>query len=90
MMHLLVRLFGGRYEWETQTTDPSGCWRTWSTGFSSLEDAMSQLEQDRACGKRWTRFMTEDKVKWRVEQRVVWFRWFYPCTANSKSTTSTD
>lgn len=40
----LIRLLGGWYEWETQTTEPDGCWRTWCTGFPSLDAAKSDAD----------------------------------------------
>ena len=74
----LVRLLGGWHEWEVQTAEPDGCWRTWSDGFPSLEDAMKSLLADRAAGKRWNQYMTDDMVKWRVERRIVWTRYYEP------------
>ena len=74
----IVRLLGGWYEWETQTTEPDGCWRKWSDGFSSLETAMESLLADRAAGKRWNQYMADDAVKWRVERRIVWPRYYEP------------
>ena len=68
----------GWYEWETQTTEPDGCWRTWSSGFASLESAMESLLADRAAGKRWNKYMPDDAVKWRVERRIVWTRYYEP------------
>jgi hypothetical protein len=74
----IVRLLGGWYEWETQTTEPDGCWRTWSAGFASLDDAMASLLADRAKGQRWNPHMPDEDVKWRVECRIVWTRYYEP------------
>ena len=80
----IVRLFGGAYEWETQTTEPDGCCRTWSAGFRSLDDAMKSLENHKASGKRWNLHMPDDAVKWRVERRIVWTRYYEPNSVISK------
>ena len=77
-VHCLVRLLGGRCEWETQTTEPDGCWRTWSAGFRSIDDAMKSLNEDIASGKRWSLHMPDDAVKWRVERRIVWTQYYEP------------
>lgn len=74
----IVRFLGGRYEWETQTTEPDGCWRTWTDGFPSYDAAMQSLIEDRAAGKRWNQHMPYDRVKWRVERRIVWTRYYAP------------
>lgn len=68
----------GICEWETQTTEPDGCWRTWSDGFCSFEAAMQSLQSDRAEGKRWNPHMADDAVKWRVARRIVWVRYYTP------------
>jgi hypothetical protein len=72
----IVRFFGGFYEWETQTTEPDGTWRTWSNGFMSLESAMDSLLADRDAGQRWNQYMPDESVKWRVERRIVWTRYY--------------
>lgn len=86
----IIRLLGGRYEWETQTTEPDGCWRTWTDGFSSLQDAMESLLADRAAGKRWNPHMPTESVKWRVERRIVWTRYYEPPAAFCKALSTLD
>lgn len=39
---------------------------------------MKSLLADRAAGKRWNQYMTDDMVKWRVERRIVWTRYYEP------------
>lgn len=49
----IIHFLGGRFEWETQTTEPDGCWRTWTSGLASFDDAIKTVHRDIAAGKRW-------------------------------------
>ena len=73
----IIRFFGGRYEWEVQTTEPDGCWRLWSDGFASLADAMEHANECVENRDRWNQYMEDKDVKWRVERRIIWSKYYY-------------
>lgn len=67
-----LKRLGFDIEWETHTTDEEGCWRMWSNGFTSFEDAQESMRQDIAREKRWNTHMLDTRVKWRIACRMVW------------------
>ncbi len=39
---------------------------------------MESMVADRAAGKRWNQYMSDAAVKWRIERRIVWTRYYEP------------
>ena len=66
----IVGLLGGYVEWEVQTTEPDGCYRTWSSGML-MTDTFMEMGRCAAAGERYNRFMSDHHVKWRVQRTIV-------------------
>ena len=64
-------------EWEVQTTEPDGSWRTWTDGLTR-QAAIDEMRDCIARGLKWNKHMRRNQVKWRIECREVETSYIYP------------
>lgn len=64
-------------EYELQTTEPDGCWRTWTDGLTR-QAAIDEMRHCISRGLKWNKYMRRDQVKWRIEKREVQTSYIYP------------